>query len=424
VANTTRRLLAFDSSVGYPTELNSGDTAQAGLFQAIGVGGIGADLQGNRIINVASPQAASDAVPRSYIDAIAQGISTIPSVRALSTGNVTLSGTQTIDGVALVAGDRVLLVGQTNGTQNGVWIVASGSWTRPTVPDDYISGRNAQGCFCFVESEGTNYANEGWICTTTGGPVVDTTATKWTQFTAMGEIVAGSGLITSAINGNTVSIALAASNPGLAFVNNALSTLISGTGGLQSTSSGLAAFYNTSANTITSDSSGMRTLGVPAGFTLGGVATSANVTAANLATLTGGTSSYADPLHQHKLVLGSQTVAALVNINVAVNIGDPLYYTSTADTLGRADASSTSTSQVIGIAATAGAANSQILCIKRGIAAGVISGGTPGSAVYLAAGGGTTYTLPQSGSIVRLGTVNNPTSIDVLPVNIGQRSAS
>jgi hypothetical protein len=56
-------------------------------------------------------------------------------VRAATTvggGNVTLSGTQTIDGVALVSGDLVLVKNQTTSSQNGVYSVAAGSWTALT----------------------------------------------------------------------------------------------------------------------------------------------------------------------------------------------------------------------------------------------------------------------------------------------------
>lgn len=52
--------------------------------------------------------------------------------RVATTANITLSGTQTIDGVALVIGDRVLVKNQDTATENGIWVVASSIWTRAT----------------------------------------------------------------------------------------------------------------------------------------------------------------------------------------------------------------------------------------------------------------------------------------------------
>ena len=51
--------------------------------------------------------------------------------RAATTANISLSGIQTIDDIGLIAGDRVLVKDQTTATQNGIYTVASGSWTRP-----------------------------------------------------------------------------------------------------------------------------------------------------------------------------------------------------------------------------------------------------------------------------------------------------
>jgi hypothetical protein len=59
-------------------------------------------------------------------------------VEAASTGNLTLSGEQTIDGVAVVATDRVLVKDQTNPAENGIWTVAVGAWTRATAMDTWI----------------------------------------------------------------------------------------------------------------------------------------------------------------------------------------------------------------------------------------------------------------------------------------------
>ena len=52
------------------------------------------------------------------------------NVKASSPTNLTLSGAQTIDGVSCVAGDRVLVRAQTTASQNGIYAVAAGAWTR------------------------------------------------------------------------------------------------------------------------------------------------------------------------------------------------------------------------------------------------------------------------------------------------------
>ena len=57
-------------------------------------------------------------------------------VRVVSTGNLTLSGTQTVGGVALVAGDRILVNAQTTATQNGIYVVSASAWTRATDFDE------------------------------------------------------------------------------------------------------------------------------------------------------------------------------------------------------------------------------------------------------------------------------------------------
>ncbi len=84
-------------------------------------------------------------------------------VRAATNTNVaSLSGVQTIDGVSLIADDRVLLFGQTTGTQNGLWVVKAGAWVRPV---DFAAGSNASGVHVIV-TEGSANADNIFICTT------------------------------------------------------------------------------------------------------------------------------------------------------------------------------------------------------------------------------------------------------------------
>jgi hypothetical protein len=152
-----------------------------------------------KITSLADPTTATDAATKNYVDNVAQGLSTKQSVRALSAANITLSGTQTIDGVALAIGDTVLCIAQTTGSQNGSYTVASGAWVR--TPDFDDVNDQTRSPYWFV-GEGTTYAGSGWVMTTYPY-TIGTTALSFTQFTGAGEIIAGNGLSKS---GNTLSI--------------------------------------------------------------------------------------------------------------------------------------------------------------------------------------------------------------------------
>ena len=142
----------------------------------------------------------TDAYTRTEIDTLVQGLDPKASVRVATTGNITLSGTQTIDGVAVVASDRVLVKDQTTASQNGVYVVSAGSWTRAT---DFDAWAEIPGSFFFVE-EGTTNGDNGWVCTNNAGGTLGSTAITFVQFSGAGQITAGTGLSKS---GNTLSLA-------------------------------------------------------------------------------------------------------------------------------------------------------------------------------------------------------------------------
>lgn len=159
----------------------------------------GLNMATHAVTNVTNPVNPQDAATKNYVDNVAQGLSTKQSVRVLAASNVTLSGTQTIDGVALSAGDTVLCIAQTTGSQNGSYTVAAGAWTR--TPDFDDVNDQVRSPYWFV-GEGTAYAATGWVMTT-WPYTIGTTALSFTQFTGAGEIIAGNGLQKS---GNTLSI--------------------------------------------------------------------------------------------------------------------------------------------------------------------------------------------------------------------------
>jgi hypothetical protein len=81
-------------------------------------------------------------------------------VRVATTTNITLSGLQTVDGVVLAAGDRVLVKNQTDGRFNGIYLVSSSVWSR--APDADHSDEVLPGMECFV-IEGTANGGEKWF---------------------------------------------------------------------------------------------------------------------------------------------------------------------------------------------------------------------------------------------------------------------
>ena len=154
---------------------------------------------GYKITNLADPTSDQDAATKYYVDSVAQGLDVKGSVKAATTANITLSGAQTIDGVSIVAGDRVLVKDQTAAAQNGIYVAASGAWARSSDADTWSELVSA---YVFVE-EGTTYADTGWVCTVNQGGTLGTTAVTWTQFSGAGTYLAGTGLT---LSGNTFSI--------------------------------------------------------------------------------------------------------------------------------------------------------------------------------------------------------------------------
>lgn len=151
------------------------------------------DASGNKIVNLADGANPQDAVTKAQLDAAVQGFKWKEPVRAATTANITLSGTQTIDGIALVAGDRVLVKNQTTGSANGLYLVAAGAWTRTT---DFDSASEVLGAAVFV-SEGTTQGNQQWIMTTDAPITIGTTTLVWAQVGGGASYTAGNGITIS-----------------------------------------------------------------------------------------------------------------------------------------------------------------------------------------------------------------------------------
>lgn len=136
------------------------------LLLADGSRGLSADwdLGGYQITGAAAGLTPTSLVNKSQLDAVVGGFSYVEPVRLLSATDVDVAtgGLLVVDGVQTVAGDRVALVGQTDATQNGIYVAAAGAWARATDADQ--SAELSRGLAFFVTA-GTTYTNSGWWST-------------------------------------------------------------------------------------------------------------------------------------------------------------------------------------------------------------------------------------------------------------------
>ena len=170
--------------------LTAGDITGALTFTPINVAG---DTMTGALTLSGDPTQALHATTKQYVDNSITGLDFKNSCRVASTANITLSGLQTIDGVSVIANDRVLVKNQTTASQNGIYVADAGAWTRSTDADGSPTNEVSSGLYTFVE-EGTSNADSGWVLTTNNPITVGTTSLAFTQFTGLGQVVAGAGL--------------------------------------------------------------------------------------------------------------------------------------------------------------------------------------------------------------------------------------
>jgi hypothetical protein len=182
-------------------------------------------LNSQRITNLATPTAGTDATTKNYVDAAVQGLSQKPTAQVATTAalpaNTYANGTSgvgatltananaalVVDGYTLLAGDRVLVKNEAAAANNGLYVVtAAGSGAAP-----YILTRDVEmdtaaefpGAFIPVEDAGTTNANSLWLCNNTAQPTVGTTAITFVQLNKGTDLASGTGI---SITGNSVAI--------------------------------------------------------------------------------------------------------------------------------------------------------------------------------------------------------------------------
>lgn len=176
-----------------------------------------------------STKLATTAFVQGAVSGLAQGIpwkptATVAATSALPAGTyangtagvgatftVTATGTTTVDGHVLAAGDLVLLTAQATAAQNGLYTVtaagATGVSTVLTRHPDMDQPGEFSGAVIDTGNAGTSNGGSLWICNPSGTVTVGTTAIPFIQQNSPGSVTAGTGIT---VSGSTVSLNVAA----------------------------------------------------------------------------------------------------------------------------------------------------------------------------------------------------------------------
>ena len=195
-AGTASTYSKGDHTHGTPTHNGAAHSSISisDLAAATGTYSFGANL----VQSSATPVGSNDLTNKSYVDSMAQGLSYKSPVRVVATANGTLASAfengDSVDGVTLATGDRILLAGQSTGSENGIYTVnASGAPTRATDAD--ANGEIRVGTVVYVRS-GTADNTGLWVCTATAADpwVAGTSSSTWSLYFGINTTVAGAGL--------------------------------------------------------------------------------------------------------------------------------------------------------------------------------------------------------------------------------------
>lgn len=396
----------------------------------------------------ATPSGDTAATSKAYVDSVAQGLTTHPSVLAMSDSDQTLTGPATIDTVVLATTDRVLLTGQTDASENGIWVVnTAGAWSRAT---DMDTGYQAAGSFVFVTG-GSAYLKTGWVCTAPAvNDTVGTDDLPFEQFSAAGTYTAGDGLI---LVGSEFSVDLTAT-PGLEFSGGNLQVKVNPAGAVERIAAGIGVKLEASnpslqilanelgakldtARAITKNANG---IGVNLETSNPALAITGNELDVKYQTLKGldsdgsgllvkvdGTTITFDGGGNLQSSGGQESQRVENSITTATDStvnSDPVYING-FNTVGKADASVDAKSRVLGVIRTgAGISGSVVEVVSLGKCAGILSGATPNMPYYLQPGGGIGTVRPGSSKrIIQVGKAFNATDLWVDIIDYGKKAS-
>ena len=197
---------------------NASNVGVATAKSSIPLSGFGAAtadvaMGGFKITNLADPTNPQDAATKAYVDATALGLDVKQSVRLATAAalptctylapvlTASTFGLLSVDGISVVAGDRILVKNQATAAHNGIYTVtavgdAYGPWVLTRATDFNTSAEASPGSFTFVE-EGSTLSDSGWVMSSNAPITLDTSAINWTQFSGAGSYLAGNGLVLS-----------------------------------------------------------------------------------------------------------------------------------------------------------------------------------------------------------------------------------
>jgi hypothetical protein len=179
-------------------------------------------ITGGSVTGMGSPSSGSDVATKTYVDNLVAGLKTRIITRVATTTNVDLTADlqngDTIDGITLVTGNKVLVKNQSDASKNGIYdVVASGTATRNT---DYDTIAELAGQIVVVQ-EGTTNGDTIYLCTTDTDATLGSSNITFTiiepantgtvtsvavadsgssEFTITGSPVTSSGTISLAVN--------------------------------------------------------------------------------------------------------------------------------------------------------------------------------------------------------------------------------
>lgn len=479
-----RKFLYIDPTNGYHDEQDAADSLTLGdlTLDGSGAGGGTLSLTGGGTITglPLTPTGATEAASKSYVDNLVSGITWKDPVELREViSDADQSGT---DPTPAAAGEAWVVNNwntQTDGDivewSGSAWVVvvANSGGEPPDGTRVVVTEGTAAGSFASHEGEIATYdatgdswsfesPSNGWAILVVGAGgydentswLYDSTPGTWVQFSGAGSINAGAGLDKSGntifvgngdgikINADSIELELSATNPGLELVGTSpdktLQAQVNPTGGISRGASGLEILLDEPPDTLALSASGLSVTGLPQNFKINDVSTvyatpgTGQVTAANLNTLTAGSTTNADALHTHNItdVEEADRVEATHENAAAVTTGYVVRWSATNNQIQHADNSTVVGARAIGVARVGGAISpgtSEI--VKHGVAVGVLTPHTDTFAVndeaFLGASGAMRLyaNVPKPGRIIRMGFAKNAADLDVQIMDLGRARA-